>query len=443
MPKKKATSTREDRSDWVAVAPDASIIASSTAAKEIRKPRSAYQFFLKEVSEAVKQEIVQELGEFDLPMHGRRVRERWNALEDKEPYLALARQDEFRYRQESHAADVAAIERRERLQRERNSAPFEMMLLQDGNNDNDGGDGSGTNQKRTTRRKFAKLQRKQERRQQKLQKKKLKKKKRFHGDGEEEDDDDDKDDSDFQEEDKKKPRKSKTNDEESDFEIEEEEESSGSWDSESSSSSQDSTTGKKRNKSSSSKPAKPLTQKQIEHRNRMREEKQAKESYIESRQVDLRKEKALQAKRRLEFLLRQSNIFSHFGRVKEDTAKYGIMKTATSATTTTSAADSQPPSTPHEAENHRENDDTMREPDSPTLRRTMRSAGTQLTQEDNVEEADEHEATFLTQQPTTLGHGQMRNYQLEGLNWMIRLQENGVNGILADEMVRRGGIRGT
>ncbi len=28
----------------------------------------------------------------------------------------------------------------------------------------------------------------------------------------------------------------------------------------------------------------------------------------------------------------------------------------------------------------------------------------------------------------------MRGYQLEGLNWMVRLQENGVNGILADEI---------
>ena len=27
-----------------------------------------------------------------------------------------------------------------------------------------------------------------------------------------------------------------------------------------------------------------------------------------------------------------------------------------------------------------------------------------------------------------------RPYQLEGLNWMLRLQEHGVNGILADEM---------
>ena len=28
----------------------------------------------------------------------------------------------------------------------------------------------------------------------------------------------------------------------------------------------------------------------------------------------------------------------------------------------------------------------------------------------------------------------MRSYQLEGLNWMIKLHDNGVNGILADEM---------
>nr|GMD42056.1 ISWI chromatin-remodeling complex ATPase CHR11 [Ipomoea batatas] len=28
----------------------------------------------------------------------------------------------------------------------------------------------------------------------------------------------------------------------------------------------------------------------------------------------------------------------------------------------------------------------------------------------------------------------MRDYQLAGLNWLIRLYENGINGILADEM---------
>lgn len=34
--------------------------------------------------------------------------------------------------------------------------------------------------------------------------------------------------------------------------------------------------------------------------------------------------------------------------------------------------------------------------------------------------------------------GKMRDYQLAGLNWLIRLYENGINGILADEMVRTG-----
>ena len=30
----------------------------------------------------------------------------------------------------------------------------------------------------------------------------------------------------------------------------------------------------------------------------------------------------------------------------------------------------------------------------------------------------------------------MRPYQIEGLNWLVKLHDNGINGILADEMVR-------
>ena len=30
----------------------------------------------------------------------------------------------------------------------------------------------------------------------------------------------------------------------------------------------------------------------------------------------------------------------------------------------------------------------------------------------------------------------MRYYQIQGLNWMIQLHDHGINGILADEMVR-------
>lgn len=35
-------------------------------------------------------------------------------------------------------------------------------------------------------------------------------------------------------------------------------------------------------------------------------------------------------------------------------------------------------------------------------------------------------------------NGEMRDYQIRGLNWMISLYENKINGILADEMVSTG-----
>ena len=43
--------------------------------------------------------------------------------------------------------------------------------------------------------------------------------------------------------------------------------------------------------------------------------------------------------------------------------------------------------------------------------------------------------TRLDAQPTILQGGQLRDYQLDSLNWLIGLYESGINGILADEMV--------
>jgi len=42
---------------------------------------------------------------------------------------------------------------------------------------------------------------------------------------------------------------------------------------------------------------------------------------------------------------------------------------------------------------------------------------------------------YLNSQPKLLAdHCKMHKYQLEGLNWMIKLHDHGINGILADEM---------
>ena len=47
---------------------------------------------------------------------------------------------------------------------------------------------------------------------------------------------------------------------------------------------------------------------------------------------------------------------------------------------------------------------------------------------------EESRFTRLEKQPSNIAFGTMKPYQLEGLNWMIRLHDSGVNGILADEM---------
>jgi ATP-dependent helicase STH1/SNF2 len=40
----------------------------------------------------------------------------------------------------------------------------------------------------------------------------------------------------------------------------------------------------------------------------------------------------------------------------------------------------------------------------------------------------------VTEQPKMLKGGEMKGYQVYGLNWMVSLYNNNLNGILADEM---------
>lgn len=42
--------------------------------------------------------------------------------------------------------------------------------------------------------------------------------------------------------------------------------------------------------------------------------------------------------------------------------------------------------------------------------------------------------TQFEESPFYIQNGELRDYQVRGLNWMISLFENGINGILADEM---------
>lgn len=46
---------------------------------------------------------------------------------------------------------------------------------------------------------------------------------------------------------------------------------------------------------------------------------------------------------------------------------------------------------------------------------------------------------FVRQLTLVVKGGKMRDYQVQGLNWMASLHHNGINGILADEMVSAAG----
>lgn len=65
---------------------------------------------------------------------------------------------------------------------------------------------------------------------------------------------------------------------------------------------------------------------------------------------------------------------------------------------------------------------------------SRRNKSSELEDAEAVAEMDESRFTRVTQQPKCIKFGTMKPYQLEGLNWMIRLHDSGVNGILADEM---------
>ena len=379
---------KEDRSGWVAVQPEFSQGAGGAdAPPPIKPPTSSYNFFQKENSAKIRSDLAAAGQSTDLGSLGRAISDRWKALspDERAHYDGLARDDMMRFNRESHLRDVEVMQRREAQAKARENL---ILETEDG--------------LRTTRKALRKEKRKKEKKEKKKDRKDKKDKKKSssaaasssaaggsaaaaHG-GVEFDDSD--------------SSASSSGDDESSS-------SDSSYDS-------DDPDGSKKKKAA--RQPRELSEAARIRRDEARAEKAAKEAYIEERQEELRQDRAAQAKRRLDFLLKQSDIFSHFGSVKEDTTSLGMNKNQRQKAETEARGEDGV------VISHRDR------------RSDVDAATTAMTEEAELEEGDEHEATFLTAQPSTLGFGTMRPYQLEGLNWMIRLQENGVNGILADEM---------
>lgn len=367
---------KEDRSHWVAVAPEFSNTQDDLPA--VTPCQSAYQIFSRENAKLIKAELAARSEPTDLAHLSKATSQKWAELrpDEKYRYESKATNDKMRFMRESHQRDKAVAERKERLRRERE----EILVIDD-----------TMGRTRGARKRETKKAQRAEKKKDKIEKKARKRK-----------------------------LKQVEHSDEDEFESEDESSSGGeeyaSDDNDSSSQESDSDASAEGRRTKKKRAAPVVSAAVIARREKAKKEREEKEAYIAGRQEDLRTERATQAKKRLDFLLKQSDIFQYFGEVKLDRTKYYGNRGNPKQPAQNSAMEISP-----------------EKGDSSTFSHRRDINGDEKDSED-LDQAGENDAVFLTSQPSTLGFGKMRAYQLEGLNWMIRLQENGVNGILADEM---------
>ncbi|KAG2222491.1 hypothetical protein INT45_012805, partial [Circinella minor] len=75
---------------------------------------------------------------------------------------------------------------------------------------------------------------------------------------------------------------------------------------------------------------------------------------------------------------------------------------------------------------------TQAEDGSRRRRKTEKEEDEEILKDESGE--SDEQLTVFTESPAYVTGGTLRDYQVQGLNWMVSLYENGINGILADEM---------
>lgn len=142
-------------------------------------------------------------------------------------------------------------------------------------------------------------------------------------------------------------------------------------------------------------------------------ERKAQVTSITGKREEMEKQKLADSMKRFQYLLGQTELFQHFVDIKKDRdpefAKMLAEQEAKAAAKKGKKAD-----------DHRH-------------RKSEKEEDEELLQDGDEEDA----ALVYEQSPPFVKGGKMRDYQVAGLNWMASLHHNGINGILADEMVSR------
>jgi len=136
-----------------------------------------------------------------------------------------------------------------------------------------------------------------------------------------------------------------------------------------------------------------------------RRKKDAEEKAVADRHKKLDKAEAQKQAQRLEYLLKQSSIFSKLKMEHHE--------------------DLPDSSKGNEKLSHH------RAPRAKAQGKPKKTDQDMDEDEDSQEDEEEEQMVFLTKQPLCIKFGTLKPYQLEALNWMIHLAQKGLNGILA------------
>lgn len=143
-------------------------------------------------------------------------------------------------------------------------------------------------------------------------------------------------------------------------------------------------------------------------------EKAKRDAGLDSKREQVNKSKLGDSMKRFTYLLGQTELFQHFVDIKKE--KDPEFKRLLEESQQKSKKGSRKSAAG-------ENGGARR-------RKTEKEEDEELLGEDDEEE----DAFIFDESPSYVTGGKMRDYQVQGLNWMISLYQHGINGILADEM---------